>query len=98
MIAFDLFIMAPVAAFLVWLYRYSAPADRSRTQRRVDLLIVVLALLGAVALLVYLHGSLDASFQGLARNIVAVVSAYLFMIAVFGFGWGLRHRFRAPSF
>ncbi|AKS41880.1 hypothetical protein WM2015_1509 [Wenzhouxiangella marina] len=95
---FDIFIMTPVAAFLVWLYRYSAPPGRSAAQRRVDTLILLVALLGGTTLLLYLHATLGPEFEGLARNITAVVSAYLFMIAVFGLGWGLRHRFRAPSF
>lgn len=89
---FDLFIMAPVVLFLLWLYWYSTPNPWPRSQVRVDWLIVGFGLLGSFAVLAGLHAYLDSSVQGLSRNVIAVASSYLFFIFVLGAGWIRRFR------
>jgi hypothetical protein len=81
----DFFIIAPVSLFLLWLFWYSAPAGRSRGQRWLDVLIGVAALIGAVGILIGVHATLD--IEGPDRNVIAVAGAYVFLVAMLGFGW-----------
>lgn len=87
MLLIDNLILAPVWLFLLWLYWYSTPTDWSRRQLLIDWNIAALGVVGCLAILAWLHHSLDPDIQGLSRNVIAVVSAYLYFIAVLGAGW-----------
>lgn len=84
----DLFLLLPVGLFLLWLYVYSAPQDRSRAAVRVDRAVVPIAVLATAATLGGLHAGLDV--EGLGRSVIALASAYLVLIAVLGTGWIIR--------
>jgi len=87
MLLIDNLILLPVWLFLLWLYWYSTPADWSRRQWVIDWLIAATAVVGSLAILAWLHFNLGPEVEGLSRNIIAVVSAYLFLIAILGLGW-----------
>ena len=95
---FDLLILLPVMIFLLWLYWYSTPAEQGAGARFVDRLPALLATLGALAALPIQHAELGPHVVGLARNVIAVATAYLLMLAFLGLGWGLRFRFKVVSF
>lgn len=88
----DALILLPVTLFLLWLYGYSGPRDLSRRNWLVDRLPAWLALALAGVVLVGLHRTL--AFDDLNRNIIAVVSAYLTLLAGLGIAWLLRWRRR----
>jgi quinol-cytochrome oxidoreductase complex cytochrome b subunit len=87
MLLIDNLIMAPVWLFLLWLYWYSTPTQWPRLALFVDWAIAAIAVLGSLLILAWLHHSLDPSVEGLSRNVIAVVSAYLYLIFVLGAGW-----------
>jgi hypothetical protein len=87
MLLIDNFILMPVWLFLLWLYWYSTPVGWPRRQLVVDWVIAAAAVTGSLAILAWLHHNLDPSVEGLSRNVIAVVSAYLYLIFAFGAGW-----------
>lgn len=89
---FDALILLPVVVFLLWLYGYSRPIESGFRERALDRLIALLAVLGCALMLVVLHLSMPASVEGLSRNIIAVVSSYLYLIGVLGLGWIFRFK------
>lgn len=84
----DALILLPVVAFLVWLYAYSGPRGLRGRAWWSDRLPAVLALLACAGVLVWLHRTLDV--EGLTRNVIAVASAYLVLLAGLGIAWLLR--------
>ena len=84
---YDFFILTPVLAFLLWLFWYSAPAERCKRQGVIDSVIAAIGLGGSLLVLYAVHAGLDASVEGLNRNVIAVASSYLFLVAVLGVGW-----------
>ena len=84
----DLLITAPVVVFLLWLYAYSAPTERSAGVRVLDRVLMVLTPVVAAGLIVGIHAWLD--LDGMGRNVIAVATAYLVALALLGLGWGLR--------
>jgi hypothetical protein len=86
----DALILLPVSIFLLWLYAYSGPSALRGRAWWVDRLPALLALIVSLAVLAWLHMMLDV--EGLYRNIVAVVSAYLVLLAGLGLAWLLRWR------
>lgn len=87
MLLIDNLILAPVWIFLLWLYWYSTPPDWPGFQLLMDWLIAAVAVIGSLLILAWLHHSLDPSIEGLSRNVIAVVSAYLYLVFVLGAGW-----------
>lgn len=86
----DLLILLPVTVFLLWLYAYSGPRGLRGRAWWLDRLPALLALVVSVAVLAWLHLTFDV--DGLYRNIVAVVSAYLVLLVGLGLAWMLRWR------
>lgn len=86
----DALILLPVTLFLLWLYAYSGPRNLTGRRWLADRLPAALALVMAGAVLVGLHVMLK--FDDLNRNIIAVVSAYLVLLAGLGVAWLLRWR------
>lgn len=86
----DILILLPVTVFLLWLYAYSGPIGLRGGAWWADRLPALLALVVSLAVLVWLHATLDV--EGLYRNIVAVVSAYLVLLAGLALAWLLRWR------
>lgn len=86
----DALILLPVTLFLLWLYVYSGPRRLTGRRWLADRLPALLALVAAGGVLVGLHLTLE--FDGLNRNIIAVVSAYLVLLAGLGLAWLLRWR------
>lgn len=84
----DALILLPVTLFLLWLYVYSGPRGLRGGAWVADRLPAMLGLLVAAAVLVWLHLTLE--FEDLNRNIIAVVSAYLVLLAGLGLAWLLR--------
>jgi hypothetical protein len=87
MLLIDNLILLPVWLFLLWLYWYSTPAAWPGRQLLVDWLIAAVAVLGSLFILAWLHLNLDPGVEGLSRNVIAVVSAYLYLIFALGAGW-----------
>ncbi len=85
---FDFLILLPVTVFLLWLFWYSAPTGQSARARLADFVVGLLAFGGALFVLAWLHATL--SIEGMDKNILAVASSYLTLLAVLGVGWGLR--------
>ncbi|NEZ03670.1 hypothetical protein G4Y73_05815 [Wenzhouxiangella sp. XN201] len=86
----DALILLPVTLFLLWLYAYSGPSELRGRAWWVDRLPALLALVVSLGVLAWLHITLDV--DGLYRNIVAVVSAYLVLLAGLGLAWLMRWR------
>lgn len=86
----DALILLPVTLFLLWLYVYSGPRGLTGRRWLADRLPAVLALAASAAVLASLH--LNLEFDDLNRNIIAVVSAYLVLLAGLGLAWLLRWR------
>lgn len=86
----DALILLSVTVFLLWLYAYSGPRGLTGKHWLADRLPAILALVVATAVLVGLH--LTLQFDDLNRNIIAVVSAYLVLLAGLGVAWLLRWR------
>ncbi len=86
----DFFIIAPVSLFLLWLFWYTAPAGRSRRQGRIDVIVALFAVVGAVAILTGLHAVLP--IEGEDRRLLAVAGTYVFVVVVLGLGWLRRFR------
>lgn len=86
----DALILLPVTLFLLWLYAYSGPRGLSRRGWLIDRLPAWLSLIAAGGVLVCLHSTLQ--FDDLNRNIIAVVSTYLILLAGLGLAWLLRWR------
>lgn len=86
----DILILLPVTVFLLWLYAYSGPRGLRGSAWLVDRLPAVAAVFLAGGVLVWLH--LTLAFDDLNRNIIAVVSAYLVLLAGLGLAWLLRWR------
>ncbi|NKI34021.1 hypothetical protein HFP89_02425 [Wenzhouxiangella sp. XN79A] len=84
----DLLISAPVVAFLIWLYARSAPSGRSAGMRALDRTLMVLTPLALVAIIVGIHATMD--LDGMGRNVIAVATAYLAVLALLGSGWVVR--------
>lgn len=84
----DLLITAPVVVFLLWLYAYSTPAERSAGVRTMDRVLMVLTPVVAAGLIAGIHAALD--LDGMGRNVIAVATAYLAALALLGLGWGVR--------
>lgn len=84
----DALILLPVTLFLIWLYVYSGPRRLRGRAWLADRLPAALAVIVASAVLVWLHLTLE--FEDLNRNIIAVVSAYLVLLAGLGLAWLLR--------
>ncbi len=86
----DALILLPVTVFLLWLYAYSGPRGLTGKRWLADRLPAILALVVAAGVLVGLH--LTLQFDDLNRNIIAVVSAYLVLLAGLALAWLLRWR------
>lgn len=84
----DALILLPVTLFLMWLYAYSGPRGLKGRAWVVDRWPALVALALAVGTLVGLHLTLE--FDDLNRNIIAVVAAYLVLLAGLGLAWLLR--------
>ncbi|MGY6587186.1 MAG: hypothetical protein ACXIUB_02755 [Wenzhouxiangella sp.] len=84
-------IFVPLSLFMVWLFWFSTPVEWPGKQRLIDWGIAALAVVGAQIILFWLHAALSA-WEGPDRSIMALASAYLFLIAVFGLGWWRRFR------
>lgn len=84
----DGLIMTPVTVFLLWLYAYSAPSDRSPADRARDGLIMLVSVLAGVSVLTLLHRGLD--IDGMGRSLVSVACAYLAFLMILGLGWLVR--------
>lgn len=87
----DSLIFIPLSLFMVWLFWFSTPAGWAKAQRLIDWLVAAVAVLGAQLILFWLHSLLSA-WEGPDRSIMALASAYLFLVAVFGLGWWRRFR------
>lgn len=81
----DALIMTPVTVFLLWLFAYSAPADRSRFDRVCDRLVMMVSVLAGAVVLFILHRGLD--IEGMGRSLVAVACAYLVFLTILVLGW-----------
>lgn len=84
----DLLISAPVTAFLLWLYWYSAPGDAPRWLRWVDRALLVGSPLALVGIIALGHARID--YPGMGLNVMLVAAGYLVVLALLGAGWGLR--------
>lgn len=84
----DALILLPVTVFLLWLYAYSGPRGLRGNTWLGDRWPAMVALALAAGTLVGLHLTLE--LDGLNRNIVAVVSAYLVLLAGLALAWLLR--------
>lgn len=84
----DALILLPVTLFLLWLYAYSGPRELKGRDWLIDRWPALVALALAVGTLAGLHVTLE--LDGLNRNIMAVVSAYLVLLAGLGFAWLMR--------
>lgn len=84
----DSLILLPVSVFLLWLYLYSGGSDAIGPARLMDRAVALLAPVAAGGVLAGMHLNLDV--EGLSRNVVAVSSAYLMLLAVLGLGWLMR--------
>jgi amino acid transporter len=86
----DFLILLPVVAFMLWLFWYTAPSDRSRGLSRFDPLLAGLACLVAGLVFVVLHGVLD--MEGMDQSIIVVAASYLTFIMAMGACWLVRWR------
>ncbi len=86
--AVDLLISAPVAAFLIWLYWYSAPVAAPRWQCWLDRLILVASPLALIGIIVLGHLRID--YPGTGLNVMLVAAAYLVVLGILGSGWLVR--------
>lgn len=86
----DFLLLLPVTLFLLWLYAYSGPRGLTGRRWLADRLPAFLALAAAGSVLTGLH--LTLAYDDLNRNIIAVVSAYLVLLAGLGLAWLLRWR------
>lgn len=86
----DALILLPVTLFLLWLYAYSGPRGLRGAAWAADRWPALVAVVAAGGVLVWLHRTLEV--EGLYRNIVAVVAAYLVLLAGLGLAWLLRWR------
>jgi hypothetical protein len=84
----DALILLPVTVFLLWLYAYSGPRGLRGGAWIADRWPALLALALAIGTLVGLHLTLEV--DGLSRNIMAVVTAYLVLLTGLGVAWLLR--------
>ena len=84
----DLLISAPVVAFLLWLYARSAPESRPAPVRSIDRALMLLAPLAGIGIIVGIHASME--LEGMGRNVIAVATAYLAVLALLGIGWSVR--------
>lgn len=84
----DALILLPVTIFLLWLYAYSGPEDLRGRDWLLDRWPALAALALGTGTLVGLHLTLE--LDGLSRNIIAVVSAYLVLLTGLGLAWLLR--------
>lgn len=84
----DALILLPVTVFLLWLYAYSGPTGLRGNAWMGDRWPAIVTLALAAGTLVGLHLTLE--LDGLNRNIVAVVSAYLVLLVGLGLAWLLR--------
>ncbi|MFO7762743.1 MAG: hypothetical protein R6V61_03290 [Wenzhouxiangellaceae bacterium] len=81
----DLLISAPVTAFLLWLYWYSAPDAAPGWSRRVDRLLLAVSPLAVIAIIALGHARID--LPGMALNVMLVAAAYLTLLFLLGVGW-----------
>jgi len=81
-------ILLPVTIFLLWLYAYSGPRALRGSARLANCLPAIAAVFLAGGVLVWLHWTL--AFDDLNRNIIALVTAYLVLMAGLGLAWLLR--------
>lgn len=84
----DALILLPVTLFLLWLYAFSGPRCLRGWDWVSDRLPALAAVATAAGVLVWLH--LTLALEGLNRNIMAVVTAYLVLLAGLGLAWLLR--------
>ncbi|NBB94010.1 MAG: hypothetical protein GVY32_12675 [Gammaproteobacteria bacterium] len=84
----DALILLPVTLFLLWLYAYSGPRGLRGGAWWADRLPALVATALAGGALAWLHLTLE--FEDLNRNIIAVVSAYLVLLAGLGLAWLIR--------
>lgn len=84
----DLLISAPVVVFLLWLYARTAPDGRNGSVRWLDRALMLLTPITAIGLIVGIHAVLD--LEGMGRNVIAVATAYLAVLALLGLGWTVR--------
>ncbi len=84
----DLLISAPVVAFLLWLYAWSTPAERSTSVLWLDRALMALTPIALVAIIIGFHHLLDV--EGMGLNVIAVATAYLTVLALLGLGWMVR--------
>lgn len=84
----DLLISAPVVAFLLWLYARSAPAERGAGILWLDRMLMLLTPIAAVSIIVGIHATME--LEGMGRNVIAVATAYLAVLALLGLGWTVR--------
>ena len=84
----DVLILLPVTVFLLWLYAYSGPAGLRGRDWLTDRWPAMVALTLAIGTLLGLHLTLE--LDGLSRNVIAVVSAYLVLLTGLGLAWLLR--------
>lgn len=90
MMIFDVLLLMPVTAFLLWLFWYTAPAQRPATQAVIDIFVAAGAVAAALIVLAGLHATL--AIEGIDRSLIAVASAYLTLLIVLAAGWLRRGR------
>lgn len=81
----DLLISAPVTAFLLWLYWYSAPESAPGWSRLLDRAALLISPLAVILIIAVGHDRIE--FPGMGLNVMLVAAAYVTLIFVLGLGW-----------
>lgn len=81
----DLLISAPVTAFLLWLYWYSAPESAPGWSRLLDRAALLISPLAVILIIAVGHDRID--FPGMGLNVMLVAAAYVALTFVLGLGW-----------
>jgi len=84
----DFLLLLPVTLFLLWLYAYSGPSLLRGRDWFADRVPALLAPLASLLVLIGVH--VNAAFEGLTLNVVAVVSTYLVLLLGLALAWLLR--------
>ncbi len=85
--------LVPVAAFLLWLFWFTAPGGRLAWQRHLDVGLAGLSCLLTLGVFFGIHASMD--IQSLDESMIVVALSYLTFIAAMGASWFVRWRLQS---